>query len=105
MYGAMALFFAGAVAVLATAFTGGMAVSYGIVFAFLAAFFAIPAIFVMTSRGQGDTKALSWTEFREFGITTATGRASAGEAMTLVLLLPFLVLCWAVAIVLIAALV
>ena len=105
VYLAMALFFSGAIAVLATAFSSGMAVSYGIIFAFLVAFFAIPALFVKTSRGHGDTKPLDWDFFREKGIATATGRASAGEATTLVLLLPFLILCWAVAVAVIAALV
>ncbi len=104
VYAAMALCFAGAITVLATAFRSGMAVSYGIIFAFLIAFFAIPVIFVRASRGNGD-EALPWAEFREFGLATATGRTPAGEATTLVLLLPFLILCWAIAVALIAALV
>jgi hypothetical protein len=105
VYVAMALFFAGAIAVLATAFTSGMAVSYAIVFAFLIAFFGIPAIFVRTAPGDEGSKALGWSIFRESGIATATGRTSGGEAAMLVLLLPFLILCWAIAIVTIAALV
>ncbi len=105
IYVAMGLCFAGAIAVLALAFRSGMAVSYGVVFAFLAAFFAIPAIFVRSADEHGSNKALDWYTFREKGIATATGITRAGEATTLVLLLPFLILCWAIAIVTIAALV
>jgi hypothetical protein len=105
VYAAMALCFTGAIAVLAVAFQTGMAVSYGIVFAFLAAFFAVPAIFVRAARKDGGSKALDWYSFRERGIATATGNSSAGEATTLVLLLPVVVLFWAIAVATIAALV
>jgi hypothetical protein len=105
LYAAMVFCFAGAIAILATAFTGGMAVSYGIIFAFLLAFFGVPALFVRTSRGHGDTKSLPWYVFREQGIATATGRTSGSEATVLVLMLPFLILCWAIAVATIAALV
>jgi hypothetical protein len=43
--------------------------------------------------------------FRYKGIRTATGRSGATEATVLVLLLPFLILCFGIAIVSIAALV
>jgi hypothetical protein len=43
--------------------------------------------------------------FRYKGIQTATGRTSAREATILVLLLPFLILCFAIAIATIASLV
>jgi hypothetical protein len=105
IYVAMALFFAGAIAVLATAFTSGMVVSYAIVFAFLIAFFGIPVIFVHAAPNDEGSKALDWSIFREKGIATATGGTSGVEASMLVLLLPFLILCWAIAIVTIAALV
>jgi hypothetical protein len=105
IYAAMALLFAGFVAVLGTAFRGGhMAVVYGVIFAFLAAFFAIPVIFSRPP-GEGHTKALSWTMFQYKGIDTATGRTSATEATVLVLMLPFLVLCFAISVAIIAALV
>ena len=105
IYVAMGLLFTCAVAVLAVAFRTEMAVSYGVVFGFLAAFFGIPTLFVRMARGRGRTRALDWYKFREHGIATATGRSSAGEATTLVLLLPALVLCWAIAVAIIAALV
>lgn len=103
IYVAMGLCFAGFALVLALSFQTGMAVSYGIVFAFLAAFFAVPAIFVKASpRGSG---ALDWYTFRDKGIMTATGRTGATEATVLVLTLPFLILGFAIAVAVIAALV
>lgn len=97
LYAAMALMFAGFIGVLALGFRGGhMAVAYGVIFAFLTAFFAIPAMF---QQRQG----LSWAMFRYKGIKTATGHATAGEATVLVLLLPFLILCFGIAVATIAA--
>ena len=106
IYVAMAAMLAGFVAVLGLAFRGGhMAVVYGVIFAFIAAFFAVPAMFpAMAADGTG-SKALSWFEFRHRGIATATGRASAREATILVLLLPFLILCFGIAVAAIALLV
>ena len=63
----MALCFAGAIAVLATGFSSGMGLSYGIIFAFLVAFFGIPALFVRASRGNGDTKPLAWDRIPRAG--------------------------------------
>jgi hypothetical protein len=99
LYATMGMMFAGFVVVLGLGFRGGhMGVAYGVIFAFLAAFFSIPAMF-QQKRG------LSWTMFRYKGIMTATGRMSAREATILVLLLPFLVLCFAIAVATIASLV
>lgn len=93
LYIAMASLFAGFVGVLGLSFRGGhMAVVYGVIFAFIAAFFAIPAIFPAMAPDR--KKALSWSTFRIRGIDTATGRTSAGEATALVLLLPFLIFCF-----------
>lgn len=104
LYIAMASLFAGFVGVLALAFRGGhMAVVYGVIFAFIAAFFAIPAMFPAMAREH--KKSLSWTMFRMRGIHTATGRTSAAEATTLVLLLPFLIFCFGMAIAAIAMIV
>lgn len=104
IYVAMALMFAGFVAVLGGAFGDRMAVSFGVIFAFLAAFFAVPSLFPRIAR-DSRTRALHWHEFRDRGIDTATGRATAASATVLVLALPFLVLCFAIAIATIAALV
>jgi hypothetical protein len=104
IYVAMGALFVTAVAVLATAFTHDMLLSYGVVFAFLTAFFAVPTLFVKTSPPDG-AKALQWTEFRDRGIDTATGHASAREATILTLLLPAFIVGWAIAVVTIAVLV
>ncbi|WP_118858323.1 hypothetical protein [Sphingomonas mesophila] len=102
IYIAMAVMFVGFVTVLAVAFNGEMAVSYGVIFAFLAMFFGVPSLFPRLA-GQDRTRALEWREFVEHGIDTATGRTSAGSATVLVLILPFLILCFAIAVATIAA--
>jgi len=103
IYVAMALLFAGFVTVLSSAFSDGMAVSFGVILAFLAAFFAVPALFPRALPKDRRAKALDWSEFADRGIVTATGRTSAREAVVLVLLLPFLILGFAIAVVTIAA--
>lgn len=104
IYIAMAAMFVGFIAVLSLAFNDHMLVSFGVIFAFLAAFFFIPTLFPRMAR-DNRTKALEWHEFASRGIDTATGRASAISATVLVLALPFLILCFAIAIASIAALV
>jgi hypothetical protein len=101
LYIAMAALFAGFVGVLSLSFRGGhMVVVYGVIFAFIAAFFAVPTMFPAMAPNR--KKALSWATFRIRGIQTATGRSSAGEAAVLVLLLPFLIFCFGMAIAAIA---
>jgi hypothetical protein len=100
----MAMLFGGFIAVLSLAFRGGhMAVAYGVIFAFIAGFFAIPAMF--PGLAPSEMKALSWAMFRMRGVHTATGRSSAGEATILVLLLPFLIFCFGMAVAAIAMIV
>lgn len=70
----------------------------------IAAFFAVPALFPGQVPEESRTKALSLFDFGERGIATATGRATAREATILVLLLPFLILCFGIAVAMIAAL-
>ena len=72
-YAAMALIFTGFIAVLAMVLHGGhLAVAFGVIFAFIAAYFAragdVPA--------DAGKKALSWDEFGERGIMTATGHST-----------------------------
>ena len=102
IYVAMGLMFAGFVAVLSFAFSDRMSVSFGVIFAFLAAFFAVPSLFPQVA-GKTSIRALTWHEFRRRGINTATGQSSAGSATVLILALPFLILCFAIAVVTIAA--
>jgi hypothetical protein len=104
IYVSMVVMFTGFVALLGSAFRGGhMAVAVGVIFAFIAAFFAIPALFPRIAKGSNPSKALSWYEFSDRGIVTATGHSTAAEATTLVLLLPALILCFGFAIVVIAS--
>ena len=102
IYIAMATMFTGFVAVLGLAFRGG---HMAVIFAFIAAFLAVPATFSTVAAGETTTKALSWFEFADRGVMTATGRTSAREATTLVLLLPFLILLFGIAVATIASLV
>ena len=81
----------------------GLAVPMAVNFIFLTAFFAVPAVFVASSH-EG-SKALGWSEFLRRGVETEAGHASGSEAAVLTLLLPALILFWAVAVVVIAALV
>jgi hypothetical protein len=104
IYVAMGLAFTGFVAVLSIAFGDGMAVSFGVIFAFLAAFFAVPSLFPRMAR-DSRTKALRWHEFLDRGIDTATGHSSAVSATVLILALPFLIFSFAIAVAIIAALV
>lgn len=106
IYAAMVTMFVGFIAVLSLAFRGGhMAVVYGVIFAFIGAFFAVPALFPGQVSEQDRTKALSLFDFGHRGITTATGRVSARDAAILVLLLPFLILCFGIAVATIASLI
>lgn len=105
IYVAMALMFAGFVAVLSMAFSNGMAVSFGVIFFFLAAFFVVPGLWPRIKPKETRTAALKWHEFVDHGIETATGRAGAASATVLVLALPFLILLFGIAVAIIAALV
>ena len=101
---AMAALFFGFMAVLAVGLAKPqLAVPMGINFAFLTAFFAVPVIFAGVTKGE--SRSPRWSEFMQNGIETATGHSSGGEAVVLVLVLPALIFCWALAIVTIVALV
>ncbi len=103
LYGVMVAMFFGAVAVMAIGFADRtIVVPMAINFAFLIAFFGVPTALVKATPGN-DSRPLHWRDFIEKGISTATGHCSAGEASMLVLLLPGLVLLWALAVVTIAA--
>lgn len=73
-------------------------------FIFVAAFAFVPAKWA-TMKPEHKAKALDWAAFRARGIDTATGPTPAGEATTLVLLLPACIFLWGIATTTIAALV
>ena len=64
----------------------------------------MPAIFVR-SAPEGSARAKGWAEFMEDGIAIQHGRCSGREAAVLVLVLPVLIFCWALAIAIITAVV
>lgn len=102
LYMAMAGLFFGFLAVLAVGLSSpGLIVPMAINFIFLTAFFAVPSIFVRTTRDG--SRASSWTRFMDRGIDTATGHNSGREAAILMLLLPTFIFCWSLAIATIAA--
>lgn len=101
IYVAMAMLFAGSVAVMSFAFSDHLAVSFGIIFAFFTMFFAVPSLFPIAGRQIGK-RAARWDEFVHQGIDTATGRVSARSATMLILLLPALIFCFAIAVAIVA---
>ena len=104
IYLAMAALLFGFLVVLAAGLANpGLVVPMAINFAFLTAFFAVPAIFVRASH-EGK-RSLRWSQFMARGIETATGHSSGREAVVLILMLPAFIFCWAIVIVAINALV
>lgn len=96
--------FLGFVSVLAIAFANPeMAVPFGVIVAFLIAFFAVPTIFVRAAPPENGSRSLHWSEFIENGLAIEHGRCSGRDAATLVLLLPTLIFCFALAIAVIVA--
>jgi len=99
LYIAMAGLFFGFVIVLSLTFAGHMAVSFGVIVAFIAAFFTVPTIFAHAGPArQRRTRQIGWAEFVDNGVATATGRTSGRDAAILVLLLPALIFCFGVAV-------
>ena len=102
---ATALLFLGFVSVLSMTFRApGMAIPFGIFALFIMAFFTVPALWVRMRPHENRSRALDWRAFMRRGIATETGRAGGREAAVLVLLLPFLIFCWALAVATIALL-
>ena len=95
---ATALLFLGFVSVLCAAFaTPKLLVPFAVFAFFIAVYFAVPALWARMKPEDNGSRALSWDELLEDGVSTATGHASGGEAAVLVLMLPAFVLFWAVA--------
>jgi hypothetical protein len=106
LYITMAGLFFGFVTVLTLAFSGHMALSFGVIAAFILAFFAVPTIFAHSGPAEyRRTRALGWHEFLDRGVATATGRCSGRDAAVLVLSLPVLIFGFGIAVATIALLV
>ena len=82
----------------------GLLLPMAINFIFVAAFAYVPAKWATMKPVHRD-RSSSWAAFKARGIDTMTGRTEAGEATTLVLLLPACLLFWRIATTTIAALV
>ncbi len=96
--------FLGFVSVLSLTFANPeMAVPFGIIAAFLIAFFAVPAIFVRAAPTDTGSHSLRWSQFIENGVSIERGRCSGRDAAVLVLLLPTLIFCFGLAIAIIVA--
>lgn len=81
-----------------------MAIPVAIFVVFILAGFGVPALW--TRIGPDDaSRPLSWGRFTEDGIMTLTGRVAAPHAAAQVLVLPVLIVLWATAVLVIAALV
>lgn len=80
-----------------------LAIPMGIFALFIVAGFGVPAIW--TQIKGSESRLLTMSEFETKGIMTHTGRLAARDAAIQVLILPVLIVLWATAVVIIAALV
>lgn len=105
LYVTMAGLFFAAAGVMAFGFAApGMVVPTGIIAIFIAMFFAVPALWARM-KPENPQRATSWARFRQYGIMTPYGRSTAGAATVQVLILPALILVWALAFVTAAAII
>lgn len=82
----------------------GLAIPMAIFVVFIVGGFGLPTIWTRM-KPENRSKPMGWGRFANQGIVTLTGRLSAREAMAQVLVLPVLIVCWGLAIAVIAALV
>ena len=103
LFGVMAALFFGFMVVIAVGFAHPeMVVPTAIIFVFSTMFFGVPAIFVRAAPADG-SRAMTWSQLMWHGVDTATGPTSGREAAVLMLTLPFLIFCWGIVVVAIAA--
>ena len=81
-----------------------LVIPFAICFIYLAMAFGTPAMRARIAPAQSG-RPQSWAEFREEGLETATGRISGNGAIAQVLVLPVLIVGWAVAVGIVVALV
>jgi hypothetical protein len=88
--------------IMATAFGGrDMVIPFAIFFFFVAMGFAVPAMWAHIAPPKG--RVPDWADFRYHGIECATGHLRAVAAIAQVMVLPVLILLWAVIIATIVA--
>ena len=104
LYGATVAGYLGFLLVVGSAFANPvLAIPMAIFVVFIVAGFGVPALW---TRLAGNTSApQTLGEFEAKGIQTATGRLAAKDASIQVLILPVLLVCWGLAVAVIAAVV
>lgn len=104
LYGVTIVCYLGFLVIVGSAFANPvLAIPMAIIVLLIAAFFGVPAIWTRLAGNVSEPATLG--EFETKGIMTNTGRLSAGEASAQVLVLPVLLVCWGLAIAVIAAVV
>ncbi|MBV7259556.1 hypothetical protein [Erythrobacter crassostreae] len=103
-YGATVACYLAFIGILATAFsTPGLIIPMVIFAAFIVAGFGVPAAW--TRLKDNNSKPMTMGKFKQAGIMTNTGRLAPRDAAIQMLILPALIVLWACAVVVIAALV
>lgn len=104
LYIATVALYLGFLAVMASAFMNpGLVLPMVIFTLFVVAGFGTPMLWARMEP-ENKQRALTWAQFRNRGIQTATGPTDAGAAMVQVLILPALIFLWGVSVAVIAAL-
>lgn len=80
----------------------GLVIPMVIFVGFVLAFFGVPGFWARMQPAH-ESKPLSWGQFTNRGVQTATGPLSASQASVQVLILPVLILVWGLAIAVIVA--
>lgn len=92
-------------AIMAAAFMNpNLIIPFAIFIAYLAMYFGVPGLWARVA-GRPVGRFQSWAEFRSEGMDILTGPIGSGGAIAQVMVLPFLIVGFAVAVALIAALV
>jgi ABC-type dipeptide/oligopeptide/nickel transport system permease subunit len=104
LYGATIACYLGFLVIVGMAFANPvLAIPLAIIVLLIAAAFGVPAIWTRLKGNVSEPETLG--EFERRGIKTNTGRLTAGDAATRVLILPVLLVCWGLSVAVIAAIV
>lgn len=104
LYGATIACYLGFLVIVGSAFANPvLAIPMAIIVLLIVAAFGVPAIWTRLKDNVSEPETLG--EFETRGIMTNTGRLAARDATTQVLILPVLLVCWGLAVAVIAAIV
>jgi hypothetical protein len=105
LFGATIACYFAFLAIMAAVFMNpNLVIPFAIFVAYMVMYFAVPALWAKVA-GRPVGRFQSWTEFRSEGMDILTGHIGSGGAIVQVLLVPAVVVGWAVAVALVAALV